>query len=102
MSFVRDEKSSGLWKRKTEKNLQLFLTSPRNSKAAHRALSEALDCRILVTTDPAPPSAQIIIEAIQPRQLTLPNVQELLEQTYSPVVYEKSFDDGLQDPLWVM
>lgn len=81
---------------------QLFLTSPRNSPAAHRGLFEALDCQILVTTDPAPPSVQTIVDAVQPRQLIIPSEHDLLSETHTPVDYKQSFEEGLKDPLWVM
>lgn len=81
---------------------QLFLTSPRNSAAAHRSLFEALKCQTLVTTNAVPPSAQMIIQAVQPHQLIIPSVDELLSETYSMVAYNVSFKDALVDPLMVM
>ncbi|CAN8100800.1 unnamed protein product [Discula destructiva] len=38
----------------------LFLTSPRNSPAAHKSLFQSLKCRTLVTTEPTPPPALAI------------------------------------------
>lgn len=60
----------------------LFLTSPRNSPAAHRSLFDSLKCRTLVTTDPTPPSVPSIIEDVKPRQRFIPSVEELLEKPY--------------------
>ncbi|KAI0147409.1 putative NRPS-like enzyme [Xylariaceae sp. FL1272] len=80
----------------------LFLTSPRNSPAAHRALFESLECRTLVTTDPTPPPALAIVEAVNPRKLTAPSVDELLSTSYPPYVYEKTFQEARLDPLMVI
>ncbi|KAI1777957.1 putative NRPS-like enzyme [Hypoxylon cercidicola] len=80
----------------------LFLTSPRNSVAAHRALFDALECKTLVTTDPIPPSAHAIIGAVKPRVLTAPGVDELFAKSYQPYVYEKTFQEARWDPLWVI
>ncbi|KAK2603194.1 hypothetical protein N8I77_009668 [Diaporthe amygdali] len=85
-------------------NYVLFLTSPRNSPAAHRSLFEALKCETLVTTDPTPPPANAILEAAnpRPRQLTVPGIDELLAQTYPPFSYDKPFEAARWDPLVVI
>ncbi|KAI1379850.1 putative NRPS-like enzyme [Hypoxylon crocopeplum] len=80
----------------------LFLTSPRNSLAAHRALFDVLECKILVTTDPVPPPALSIIDAVKPRVLTAPSVDELFSKSYPPYVYDKTFEEARWDPLWVI
>ncbi|CAJ2510882.1 Uu.00g065070.m01.CDS01 [Anthostomella pinea] len=83
-------------------SLTLFLTSPRNSPAAHRALFESLECRTLVTTDPTPPSALPILEAVNPTQLTAPSVDDVLGISYPPYVYEKTFQEARWDPLFII
>ncbi|KAI1212188.1 putative NRPS-like enzyme [Annulohypoxylon truncatum] len=80
----------------------LFLTSPRNSPAAQQGLFESLKCRTLVTTDPVPPAALVITEAVKPRQLTVPSVEELLGTSYAHYVYTKTFEQARWDPLMVM
>ncbi|KAK3942541.1 putative nrps-like enzyme protein [Diplogelasinospora grovesii] len=80
----------------------LFLTSPRNSPAAHRALFDALKCQTLVTTDPTPAPAIAVIEAVKPRQLTVPSVDELLGGNYPPYANKKTFETGRWDPLFVI
>ncbi|KAK7752885.1 putative NRPS-like protein biosynthetic cluster [Diatrype stigma] len=80
----------------------LFLTSPRNSPAAHRALFDALKCKTFVTTDPLPAPAHAIIEAVKPRKLVIPTVDELLEKTYPHFSYDKPFEEARWDPVFII
>ncbi|KAI1500659.1 putative NRPS-like enzyme [Biscogniauxia marginata] len=80
----------------------LFLTSPRNSPAAHLSLFESLKCTTLVTTAPTPPPALGIIEAVKPRLLTAPSIDELIGKAYPPYVYNKTYEEGRWDPLWII
>lgn len=73
---------------------KLFLTSPRNSAAAHRSLFETLKCKTLITTDPK----VSILNAVQAQCLIVPSINDLLiESTLFP--YNKSFEAGRGDPL---
>ncbi|KAL2136208.1 hypothetical protein VTI74DRAFT_4838 [Chaetomium olivicolor] len=76
----------------------IFLTSPRNSLAAHRSLFDRLKCRTLLTSDPVPPPAQAIIDAIKPRHLTVPSVEELLATQYPPFVFDKTWPEARWEP----
>ncbi|KAI1212601.1 putative NRPS-like enzyme [Annulohypoxylon truncatum] len=80
----------------------ILLTSPRNSAAAHRGLFDVLKCRTLVTTDPMPPSVAPIIEAVKPRQLVVPSVEELLEKPFPHFLLDKTFDQARWDPLFII
>ncbi|KAI0473627.1 putative NRPS-like enzyme [Xylariaceae sp. FL0804] len=80
----------------------VFLTSPRNSPAAHRALFESLKCRTLVTSHPTPPAAQGVIEAVDPQILAAPSVDELLGTTYEPYSCTKSLDQAKSEAFWVV
>ncbi|KAI1763791.1 putative NRPS-like enzyme [Hypoxylon sp. FL1150] len=80
----------------------LFLTSPRNSPAAHRGLFSSLKCRTLLTTDPAPPSVHSILEAVQPRKFTIPSIESLLEENYPHFNFDKSYEQARWDPLYVI
>ncbi|KAH9885677.1 putative NRPS-like enzyme [Xylariomycetidae sp. FL2044] len=80
----------------------LFLTSPRNSPAAHKSLFGALDCQTLVTSDPAPPAASAIIEAVKPRCIAIPSVQELMGKQHAHFAYEKTFEQARSDPFAVL
>lgn len=80
----------------------IFFTSPRNSPAAHQALFERLECRVLVTPDPVPAPAAPALELIKPRHLILPQVDELLGKDHPKYPYNKSFEEGRGDPLFIM
>ncbi|KAI2464413.1 putative NRPS-like enzyme [Annulohypoxylon bovei var. microspora] len=80
----------------------ILLTSPRNSAAAHRSLFDVLKCRTLVTTDPTPPSVLPILEAVKPRQLITPSVEELIEKSYPHFLFDKTFDQARWDPLFII
>lgn len=80
----------------------IFLTSPRNSPAAHQALFERLECRVLVTPDPAPPPAAPVLKAVQPRHLHIPPVKDLLDNKSPPYRCTKSFEEARWDPLFIM
>ncbi|KAI0428588.1 acetyl-CoA synthetase-like protein [Xylaria sp. FL1042] len=80
----------------------MFLTSPRNSPAAHRALFDKLNCQILLTTDPAPPPAAAIAQATNVRMLMVPRLDELLANTYPACVYKKTYEEAKNDPLIII
>ncbi|KAK6821156.1 acetyl-CoA synthetase-like protein [Apiospora arundinis] len=80
----------------------LFLTSPRNSAEAHRSLFESLSCKTLITTAPTPPPAQVILEAVAPRHLTVPSVDELLHTAFPPCEYQKTLEEGRDEPLFII
>ncbi|KAK6212633.1 putative NRPS-like protein biosynthetic cluster [Pestalotiopsis sp. IQ-011] len=77
----------------------LFLTSPRNSPAAHKSLFADLDYKTLITSVPTPAAAIPILETVQPYHLQCPGVDELLSKTYPKYVYAKTLQKGLNDPL---
>ncbi|KAI0099721.1 putative NRPS-like enzyme [Nemania sp. FL0031] len=80
----------------------VFFTSPRNSAAAHSALFGALKCRTLVTTDPVPPPALTILEAVKPQKLTLPSVDELLGRIHQHYTCHKTYEKNAQEPIWAI
>ncbi|ROW10094.1 hypothetical protein VMCG_02037 [Cytospora schulzeri] len=80
----------------------LFLTSPRNSPAAQRSLFEALKCRTLVTSDSKLPPVLPILEIVKPRCLTIPTLDELLEESFPLFAYDKAFEAGRWDPLFIL
>ncbi|PQE22305.1 NRPS-like enzyme protein [Rutstroemia sp. NJR-2017a WRK4] len=81
----------------------LFVTSPRNSPAAHRALFEQVKCRTLITSDPLPPAARVILDAVNPlRHFTVPSVEELLTKEYPLYELGKTFEELRQTPMVVM
>ncbi|KAK7743245.1 putative NRPS-like protein biosynthetic cluster [Cytospora paraplurivora] len=82
----------------------LFLPSPRNSSIAQQSLLTALNCQTLVTSEPTPPAGIAILESVKPRpyHLTIPSIDELLSQQHSLFSYEKSFEAGRWDPLFII
>ncbi|KAI1357674.1 putative NRPS-like enzyme [Xylaria arbuscula] len=81
----------------------LFVTSPRNSIDAHRALFDHLHCRTLFTSDPVPPAGRQVIDAVKSlRHFTVPSVEELLTRQYEPFVLDKTFHDLKKTPFVVM
>ncbi|KAM0139901.1 hypothetical protein ACHAP3_002961 [Botrytis cinerea] len=81
----------------------LFVTSPRNSPAAHCALFDHLKCQTLIISNPIPPPANVILDAVKPmRHFMVPSIEELLNQQYPHYVLSKTFEDLRQTPIVVM
>ncbi|KAK4246240.1 putative nrps-like enzyme protein [Corynascus novoguineensis] len=80
----------------------VFFTSPRNSPVVHQALFDRLSCTILITPDPVPTPSVPVLEAVQPRHLTIPRVDELLDKMYTEYHYAKSFVEARWDPLFII
>ncbi|KAI1473095.1 putative NRPS-like enzyme [Daldinia caldariorum] len=80
----------------------VFLTSPRNSAAAHSVLFETLKCKTLVTTDPVPPPALAIIEAVQPRRLIAPDLDDLVGKTHQHYNCDRTYEKNCWDPIWAI
>jgi acyl-CoA synthetase (AMP-forming)/AMP-acid ligase II len=84
-----------------------FLPSPRNSTAAQRDLLARLHCRVLVTTDPAPPFVSSILDMPDsPLQMVvrIPPLDVLLHESDNvpPYPYGKSFEEARHDPVLVL
>ncbi|KAF2446773.1 NRPS-like enzyme [Karstenula rhodostoma CBS 690.94] len=79
-----------------------FFTSPRNSVAAHGALFDKLQCKILLTPEPAPPATEHIISAHPIKHLHVPSVTDLLEKEYPHYTYNKTYAAARTDPLVVV
>ncbi|KID70415.1 Male sterility, NAD-binding protein, partial [Metarhizium hybridum] len=81
----------------------IFVTSPRNSQPAQRALFNHLGCQTLITTNPLSPPAQAVLDAVAPaRHLTVPSVEELLSSSHPTYVWNKTFEEVQNDPFVVM
>ncbi|KAI0483789.1 acetyl-CoA synthetase-like protein [Xylaria cf. heliscus] len=80
----------------------MFLTSPRNSPAAHQALFNELKCQTLLTTDPVPPPVAAVMEAVKPRKFTIPSVDDLLGTVYPAYVYTKTYEQAQREPLIII
>ena len=55
-----------------------------------------------MTTDPTPPAALTILGAVNPRKLTAPGVDELLEKNHEHFPFLKTFEDARWEPLLAM
>jgi hypothetical protein len=81
---------------------QMFLTSPRNSVAAHQSLFSALNCNTMITTNPEPAPVNKLLEEIPGLKVfRIPSLHELL--TASEQKYPFSHDTiHSQDPIFVL
>ncbi|KAI1340838.1 acetyl-CoA synthetase-like protein [Xylariaceae sp. FL0016] len=57
---------------------------------------------ILLTTDPVPPPATAVIEAVKPQTLTIPSTGELLDTNYETYAYNETFQAAQKDPFIIM
>jgi len=81
----------------------LFLTSPRNSVPAHLTLLDGLDCNIFLAPTPRPPQVQALADAHSGLKVVdVPSVNELLEKKFEHFLYEKSFPEELEKPIFVV
>lgn len=62
-----------------------------------------VQCRTFITTDPVPPPAHAVLDAVKPlRHLTVPSIEELLGKENEPYVLRKTYRELLDDPFVVM
>ena len=81
---------------------KLFLTSPRNSLAAHFALFEALSCRTLLSSDPRPSAVTAIGDHQGFHIVEVPSVSYLLDVQHHHFAFEKSWPEAQSEPLFVV
>ncbi|KAL5364302.1 hypothetical protein BJX96DRAFT_178833 [Aspergillus floccosus] len=79
---------------------KMFLPSPRNSASTCRSLLTQLNCRVLVTTDPEPPSISSITTDYVMIKLNIPSLRDLLDDQI-PRAY-KCIDQSPYDPIFVL
>ena len=80
----------------------MFLTSPRNSVAAHSSLLQRLNCTKLVAPVPRPPPVAAILEAQTLDVLDVPSVDDLLHTDYPQFAYTKTYPEAARETLAVM
>ncbi|GKZ23398.1 putative NRPS-like protein biosynthetic cluster [Aspergillus brasiliensis] len=81
---------------------RMFLTSPRNSVAAHRSLFECLSCTKLITPVPHPPPVKAILEAQTLETLEVPSVDELISNEYAHFEFSKTYPEAAGEVLAVI
>ncbi|RAQ49456.1 NRPS-like enzyme [Aspergillus flavus] len=82
---------------------RMFLTSPRNSVAAHSSLFTRLECSKLVAPVPRPPPVKAILEA-QPTLeiLDVPSVDDLTSKDYPHFEFLKTYSEVAGETLAVI
>ncbi|KUJ12451.1 NRPS-like enzyme [Mollisia scopiformis] len=80
----------------------LFLTSPRNSLAAHLKLFHQLNCTKLLYPEPKPASVSAILESHYMQHFAVPSVEDLLGIEYPVYPYDKKFEEAMSEPLMVI
>ncbi|KAJ5929819.1 acetyl-CoA synthetase-like protein [Penicillium verhagenii] len=80
----------------------MFLTSPRNSIAAHQSLLDKLKCTTLLASNPRLPFVAAILDAIPLTVIDVPDVEDLLATEYPVFEYSKSYPKDASDRLLVL
>ncbi|KAJ8125215.1 hypothetical protein O1611_g8426 [Lasiodiplodia mahajangana] len=80
---------------------QLFLTSPRNSLAAHLALLENLRCSIIIVAGQVLPIVDEIVKTRSMRLLMMEEMEDLMNRPSRPYPYQKSLDEAKRDGAFV-
>ncbi|KAI2996525.1 hypothetical protein CBS147346_9312 [Aspergillus niger] len=81
---------------------RMFLTSPRNSVAAHSSLFNRLSCTKLVTPVPHPPPVKAILEGQTLDVLEVPGVDELISKEHAHFEFSKSYPEAAGEILAVI
>ncbi|OQE38082.1 hypothetical protein PENCOP_c009G05932 [Penicillium coprophilum] len=78
----------------------MFLTSPRNSLAAHESLLRSLSCTKVLATTPRPPPITNLLDVSMPLEVyDVPSLQELLANEYPHFEYHKNYPDDVSTRL---
>jgi hypothetical protein len=80
----------------------MFLTSPRNSVAAHSRLLDRLNCTKFLAPVPRPPQVAAILEANTVDVLDVPSVDTLLDRDYPHFEFSKTYAEAANERLAVM
>ncbi|RAK99268.1 NRPS-like enzyme [Aspergillus ibericus CBS 121593] len=81
---------------------RMFLTSPRNSVAAHSSLLQRLNCTKLVAPVPRPPPVTAILEAQTLDVLDVPSVDDLINTEYPHFEFTKTYPEAARETLAVI
>ncbi|RAK95699.1 NRPS-like enzyme [Aspergillus ibericus CBS 121593] len=80
----------------------LFLTSPRNSVAAHESLFRRLECTKMLAPSPCPAPVTAIREAVEMERYEVPSVEQLLDTEYPHFDFSKSYAEHVQEKLAIV
>ncbi|KAF4627460.1 hypothetical protein G7Y89_g10695 [Cudoniella acicularis] len=78
---------------------KLLLTSPRNSPEGNKNLFDTMDCRVLLTTKPRPPTVEPVLRLHELQIFSIPSIEELFDKTHEHFPYDKTFEGAKKDPL---
>ncbi|TAQ90978.1 hypothetical protein B7494_g699 [Chlorociboria aeruginascens] len=78
-----------------------FLTSDRNSVAAHLSLFDDLNCTTIVTTDPPVIAVEAILAERSMKVMHIPSLRELLSNNYPDYPYDKDFAASQDDIAFI-
>ncbi|KAJ5727271.1 NRPS-like enzyme [Penicillium malachiteum] len=77
----------------------MFLTSPRNSIAAHKSLLERLECTTFLTPVPRPPFVGPILEGCSVKGIDIPSLETLLTTEYPHFEFNKTYPKAGPEPI---
>lgn len=80
----------------------IFLTSPRNSIAAHESLLKRLDCSKFLSPAPRPPPVTAVVDALQLEAFDVPDVEDLLSKEYPHFEFKKTYPKDAGDNMVVV
>ncbi|KAF3068911.1 Linear gramicidin synthase subunit D [Daldinia childiae] len=80
---------------------KIFLTSPRNTVAAHLSLLENLKCSEIIVSGPVPSSVDEILQKREMRLLKMGEIEHLLNHTYEPYLYQTTLEKAKRDGSFV-
>jgi hypothetical protein len=80
----------------------MFLTSPRNSLAAHTHLLERVGCSTVLSESPHQPALTTLADQSTIRILDLPERSSLLDKQYDHVAFDQVLEDVLDDPFLIV
>lgn len=58
-----------------------------------------MNCKVLLTTDPRPPTVAPVLEAYPLQVLTIPSVDDFLIKSYPHFPYPKTFEQARDEPF---
>ncbi|KAI1433480.1 hypothetical protein GGR50DRAFT_668269 [Xylaria sp. CBS 124048] len=80
---------------------KIFLTSPRNSLAAHLALLESLDCSKIIIAGPTPPTIAEVLEKRPMKVLEIASMEDLIKHPAQSYSYQRPLGKAKRDGAFV-
>lgn len=80
----------------------MFLTSPRNSTAAHKSLLNELNCSKMLVASSKFPSLEALLLATPLETFEIPTVDDLLNEEYPHFDYRGTYNRNLKDRLVIV